>query len=234
MGMLRSEMLSRPVERERNIILNVYAWMTGGLALTGVISYLVSSSSSFMRFIFATPGVFFVLIIAELLLVFTISARIQTMSTSAAVLSFTGYAMLNGITLSAIFLVYTGVVISQAFVTAAAAFAGMSLYGLVTKKDLSGIGSMMVMALWGLIIASLINILFRSEIIYLLVSYAGVAVFMGLTAWDTQVIKGWNRDLGSVVSEDEYVKISILGALKLYLDFINMFLFLLRIFGRRR
>ena len=234
MGMSQSEMLSRPVERERNIIRNVYTWMTGGLALTGVVSYLVSSSSSFMRFIFATPGVFFVLIIAELLLVFAISSRIHTMSTSAAVLSFTGYAMLNGITLSAIFLVYTGVVISQAFVTAAAAFAGMSLYGLVTKKDLSGIGSMMVMALWGIIIASLINILFRSETIYLLVSYAGVAVFMGLTAWDTQVIKGWNRDLGSLVSEDEYVKISILGALKLYLDFINMFLFLLRIFGRRR
>lgn len=234
MAMLRSEMLSQPVERERNIIRNVYAWMTGGLALTAVVSYLAASTPGIMRFVFGTPGIFLMLIIAELVLVFVISARIETMSTTAAVLSFTGYAMLNGVTLSAIFLVYTGVVISQAFLTAAAAFAGMTLYGFVTRKDLSGIGSMMVMALWGLIIASLLNMFFRSETGYLLISYAGVAVFMGLTAWDTQVIKGWNRDLGGSITEDAYVKLSILGALKLYLDFINIFLFLLRILGRRR
>jgi uncharacterized protein len=105
---------------------------------------------------------------------------------------------------------------------------------MTTKKDLSGIGSYMIMGLWGIIIASLINVFFASPAVYYLISYVGLAVFMGLTAWDTQVIKGWNSSYGRSMSEEEYIKISIMGALKLYLDFINMFLFLLRIFGRRR
>jgi uncharacterized protein len=220
--------------RERNILKNVYAWMTAGLALTGVVAYTVSQSPGLLRTIFGTPGLFFILLIGELGLVLYLSARITRMSSRSAVFAFTGYALLNGVTLSSIFIVYTGFEVSQAFFSAAAAFGGMSFYGMTTKKDLSGIGSYMIMGLWGIIIASLINVFFASPGVYYLISYVGLAVFMGLTAWDTQVIKGWNSSYGRSMSEEEYIKISIMGALKLYLDFINMFLFLLRIFGRRR
>lgn len=226
--------LSNPQVRERNLIKNVYLWMTAGLALTGIVAYTVSHSPSMMNAIFSTPGLFFILMIAEVGLVIYLSARINKMSAQTAVLSFTGYALLNGLSLSVIFLAYTGLELTQAFFSAAAAFGGMSLYGLTTRKELSGIGHYMIMGLWGIIVASLINFFIGSETLYYLISYIGVAVFMGLTAWDTQVIKRWNLEYGASMAEEEFVKLSIMGALKLYLDFINMFLFLLRIFARRR
>ncbi len=229
----KQEVLSTPWLRERNILRNVYIWMTGGLALTGVIALGIASSPGLVRALAGTPLLFFGLIIAELGLVVYLSARIMKMSPEAATMAFAGYAALNGVTLSLIFLAYTGAEISLAFFTAAGMFAGMSLYGMTTRTNLSGIGHYLIMGVWGIIIASIINMFLGSSTLYYLISYVGVAVFLGLTAYDTQVIKRWNQEYGSRVDEGMYVKLSILGALKLYLDFINLFLFLLRIFGSR-
>ena len=155
------------------------------------------------------------------------------MSTTSATLGFGAYAILNGITISVIFLAYTGQSIAATFFITAGTFAGMSLYALTTKRDLSGIGSYLFMALIGLIIASVVNFFLKSNALGYLISYAGVAIFLGLTAYDTQIIKRWSSQMSDSVSETDYIKISIMGALKLYLDFINLFLFFLRIFGRR-
>ncbi len=233
MAYSRAEFLSIPRVRERNILRNVYLWMTAGLALTGVVSFAVAGNPALMRTLVSTPFLFFALIIGELILVMYLSARINQMSASRATMAFAGYSILNGITLSVIFLAYTGAEISLAFFTAAGTFAGMSLYAMTTKRDLSGIGHYLIMGLWGIIIASVINIFLRSASLYYMISYIGVFVFIGLTAYDTQMIKRWNESFGTTISEEQYVKLSILGALKLYLDFLNMFLFMLRIFGRR-
>lgn len=220
--------------RERSILKNVYLWMTGGLALTGMTAWYVSNNATIMNALLSNRFLFFGLIIAELILVMTISRRISTMSVQTATLSFGGYAILNGITLSLIFLVYARQTIYLAFFTTAATFAGMSLWALTTKKDLSGIGHYLIMGVWGLIVASLINFFVRSPMLYYLISYAGVAVFLGLTAYDTQQISKWNQSVGENTSEETLTRLSIMGALKLYLDFINIFLFVLRILGRRR
>lgn len=229
----REQTAAGSVSELRSIMRNVYLWMTGGLALTGIVALLVSRSPGIMSALVSNRGLFIVLFIAEIGLVIYLSARIQKMKPGTAVLGFITYAALNGITLSLILLAYTGVTIATAFFVTAGTFAGMSVYGSVTKRDLSKIGSYLMMALIGIIIASVVNLFLRSSALYWVVSYLGVAVFLGLTAWDTQIIKGWSDSLSGKVSEGEYVKISILGALKLYLDFINLFLFFLRIFGRR-
>ncbi len=219
--------------RERSIIKNVYLWMTAGLALTGVVAFWLSGNVSLMRALVTNSVLFFGLIIGEFALVMYLSARIMKMSAGAATLAFALYAFLNGITLSVIFLAYTGATISLAFFTTAATFGAMSLYAMTTKRDLSGMGHYLMMGVMGIIIVSLINFFVKSPAIYYLISYVGVLVFMGLTAYDTQKILQLSARSGAV-SEDEYIKFSIMGALKLYLDFINIFLFMLRIFGRRR
>jgi len=234
MAFAREETLRYAEVRERNIIKNVYLWMTAGLALTGVVAMAVSSSRSMIATLVGNPILFFALIIAELVLVSVLSARINRMSASLATLAFAGYAVLNGITLSLVFLAYTGQTIALAFFTTAATFGGMSLWALTTKRDLSGLGHYLMMGLWGVLIATLINFFLKSPTVYYMISYIGIAVFLGLTAYDTQIIKRWSAAYGNSVDEEGYVKISIMGALKLYLDFINIFLFLLRIFGRRR
>ncbi len=233
MALSREQVLRIPAVRERNILRNVYLWMTAGLAITGVIAMGISSNPRWVMTLAQTPMLFILLVLAEFGLVIYLSARIFQMSVNAATMAFAAYSILNGVTLSVIFLAYTGETISLAFFTAAGMFAGMSLYAMTTKRDLSGIGHYLVMALWGIIIASIINIFLPSPGLYSLISYVGVAVFLGLTAYDTQTIKRWNQEMGSSVNEEQYVKLSIMGALKLYLDFINLFLFLLRIFGRR-
>lgn len=233
MAASRESVLSYPALRERSILRNVYMWMTGGLALTGIVAYFVASSPSLLQAIFGTPGVLLVLILLEFGLVIYISSRLDTMSAQSAVLAFIAYAAINGVVLSSIFLAYTGMVISRAFFTTAAAFAGMSLYGMTTKRSLDGIGQYAIMGLWGVLIASIINMFIGSASLYYAVSYLAVFVFLGLTAWDTQIIKRWNDAYGTNMDEQTYVKLSIMGALKLYLDFINIFLYLLRIFGRR-
>lgn len=233
MAISLEQVLSAPKVRERNILRNVYLWMTGGLALTGLISYTIASSQQLTRALLTTPGLFLILIIAEFGLVIYLSARIQKMKSSSAVAAFIGYAVLNGITLSVLLQIYTGLTISRAFFTTAGTFAGMSIYGMTTKRDLDQIGAYLVMGLWGIIIATVVNMLIGSSSIYYMISYLGLIIFLGLTAWDTQTIVKWNQAYGSSMDEETYVKLSIIGALKLYLDFINIFLFLLRIFGRR-
>lgn len=233
MAISLEQVLSAPKVRERNILRNVYLWMTGGLALTGLISYTIASSQQLTRALLTTPGLFLILIIAEFGLVIYLSARIQKMKSSSAVAAFIGYALLNGITLSVLLQIYTGLTISRAFFTTAGTFAGMSIYGMTTKRDLDQIGAYLVMGLWGIIIATVVNMLIGSSSIYYMISYLGLIIFLGLTAWDTQTIVKWNQAYGSSMDEETYVKLSIIGALKLYLDFINIFLFLLRIFGRR-
>jgi hypothetical protein len=208
--------------------------MTAGLALTGVIAYWLSGNLEIMRAIVTNPILFYGAVIGELALVIYLSRRIMTMSATAATISFAAYAVLNGVTLSTIFLAYTGATIALAFFTTAAAFGAMSLYAMTTKRSLEGMGHYLMMGLIGIIIASVINIFLRSPVVYYLISYVGIAVFMGLTAYDTQRILAMSRQYSGTVDEENYVKLSILGALKLYLDFINIFLFVLRIFGRRR
>ena len=220
--------------RERNILKNVYLWMTCGLSLTGIIALGVSTSERLIYVLASNPGIFYGLIIGELVLVFFISSRIMKLSPAVATFSFVGYSALNGVTLALIFQLYTGQSITTALFITAGTFGAMSIYALTTKRDLSGIGHFLIMGLWGVIIASLVNLFLGSEILYWIISYIGVAVFLGLTAYDTQTIKRWSSQMGDSLSEQDYIRFSILGALKLYLDFINLFLFFLRIFGRRR
>ena len=231
--MTHEQILSNTVLRERSILRNVYLWMTMGLALTGVISLGLASNPSMVYAIASNPLLFFGAIIGQFVLVIYLSSRLMQMSATSATLGFTAYAALNGVTLSVIFLAYTGQSIAQAFFVAGGTFAGMSLWATVTRRDLSSIGNYLFMGLIGLIIASVVNIFFRSDTFSFLISLVGVALFLGLTAYDTQMIKRWNQQLGSSIGEADFVKLSIMGALKLYLDFINLFLFFLRIFGRR-
>lgn len=231
--MNNENILSTPKTRVNGLLKNVYLWMTAGLALTGVVAYGVASNERILATVY-NSGLLFAIIIAQLVLVFFLSARLERMSTGAAVGSFIGYSVLNGIMLSSVFIAYTGVTVSRAFFTTALMFAGMSLYAMFTKKDLSSWGSALMMALWGILIASLINLIFRAEAIYYLISLVGVIVFAGLTAWDTQKIMRINDSYGYNIDEATYIKLSIIGALSLYLDFINIFLYLLRIFGSSR
>ena len=220
--------------RERSIIKNVYMWMTAGLALTGVVAFWLSGNIDIMRAIVTNPLLFYGSLIGELVLVVFLSRRIMQMSAAAATFAFALYAVLNGVTMSVIFLAYTGATIALAFFTTAATFGAMSLYALTTKRSLEGMGHYLMMGLIGIIIASVINFFLKSPALYYLISYVGIAVFMGLTAYDTQRILAMSRQYSGSADETDYIRISIMGALKLYLDFINIFLFVLRIFGRRR
>ena len=231
--MTRAEILQNTSVRERSILRNVYTWMTLGLALTGVISLGMASNPSLVINFVRNPVLFYGAIIGEFALVWFLSARLMQMSATAATLGFAGYAALNGLTMSVIFLAYTGQSIAQAFFVAGGTFAAMSFWATVTRRDLSGIGNYLFMGIIGIIIASVVNMFFRSDAFSFLISLVGVGLFLALTAYDTQMIKSWNRQMGSSIGEAEYIKLSIMGALKLYLDFINLFLFVLRIFGRR-
>ncbi|MFP4302259.1 MAG: Bax inhibitor-1/YccA family protein, partial [Alkalispirochaetaceae bacterium] len=224
--------IPRSFARDQSILKNVYTWMALGLAITGVVALYVASTPALMQTLVGNRMLFFLLIAGELGLVFFLSARIHKMSPGAATASFAGYAILNGVTLSVIFLAYTNASIARAFFVAAGMFAGMSLWAMTTKKDLSSIGNYLIMGLWGIIIASLVNIFLASSSLSWVISFVGVFLFLGLTAYDTQIIKRWSAEMGDVDDAD-YMRISIMGALKLYLDFINLFLFLLRLLGNR-
>jgi len=215
---------------QSNVLNQTYTWMTGGLCLTAVIAFAVSQSSIIYNI---NLIVWFGLIIAELALVAIISAAINRLSPTVATILFLAYAALNGVTLSFIFLAYTSTSITAAFFVTAGMFGITSLYGYTTKRDLTGIGSMAIMALIGLILASIVNMFLASSGLYWLITYAGVIIFVALTAYDTQKIKRWSQ---SVAPNDATTiqRLGILGALTLYLDFINLFLFILRIMGRRR
>ena len=220
--------------RVNAFVRSVYNWMTIGLGLTGLLAYYVANTPALVRLIFGNQLIFFGLIIGELALVFAISARVQKMAASTATGLFLLYAGLNGVTLSFIFLAYTRTSIAQVFFICAATFVTCSLYGWVTKRDLTSWGGFLVMGLIGIIIASVVNIFLRSTGLYMVVSYIGVLIFVGLTAYDTQKMK--NMALAQPDGLDAAVvrKGAIVGALALYLDFINLFLMLLRIFGSGR
>jgi hypothetical protein len=209
----------------------VYVWMTLALAITGICAYGVATSPSLLQMIYGNSTMIWVLLLAELGLVFYTTARIDRLSLSTATTLFIIYSALNGVTLSSIFVVYSMTSIAKVFFITAGTFAAMALYGYTTKTDLSRIGNILFMALIGLVIATVVNIFLKSAMFDLILSYVGVAIFVGLTAWDSQKIKrmlAMQTDMGEVAQ-----KYALMGALTLYLDFINLFLYLLRIFGNR-
>jgi FtsH-binding integral membrane protein len=209
----------------------VYAWMAAGLALTAVVAWWVSTQVSLMERLFRGPALL-ILFIAEIALVIAISRAIERISAGVATAMFMIYAALNGLTLSVIFLVYAQASIASAFIVTAGMFGAVSLYGFVTKTDLSRFGSLLFMALIGLVIASVVNIFWANSTLYWIVTYAGVLIFVGLTAYDTQKLK-----MIAVQTESQpelAARYSVVGALSLYLDFLNLFLFMLRLMGNRR
>ena len=221
--------------RYRTILRNVYMWMTVGLSLTAVVAWWAANSVTVRNILFGNGrATFFILIAGTFLLVFLLSRNIMKMSVTAATGGFVLYAVLNGVLMSFIFMAYTGTVIFQAFAVSAGMFAVMSLWAVTTKRDLSGWGHYLFMGLIGLIIAGVVGIFIGGEAYHFLYSAVGVVLFTALTAYDTQMIKKMSDSVSADIGEADFVRLSIIGALKLYLDFINMFLFLLRIFGRRR
>lgn len=222
----------RVVATQGEFVRKVYNWMGLGLAATAVVSLYTASNSTLLAWILGKPMIFFGLIIAELGLVIALSAAINRMQAATAMFVFFLYAALNGVTLSAVFIAYTSASIANTFFVTAGTFGAMSLYGYTTQRDLTTWGSFLTMGLIGLILSSFVNFFFKSEAIYWLVTYAGVIVFVGLAAYDAQKIKAMaSHGFGDHESEH---KGAVIGALQLYLDFINLFLMLLRILGRRR
>ena len=222
---------SRANVKINSLLKNAYLWMALGLAMTGVVAYIVAQNPSILNAVYSSFLGLFLVIAIQFGLVIFLSSRLQTMKVSTAVISFIIYSMVTGFTLSSIFLAYTGAVIARAFFSSCLMFAGMGLFAITTKKNLNSWGSYLLMGLWGVIIASVINMIFGAVWLDYLISFVGVALFLGLTAWDTQKIVRLG-DQAQGADEDSYVKLSIIAALTLYLDFLNIFLYLLRIFGR--
>lgn len=206
----------------------VYKWMALGLTLTGVIAFLAAGNIDLMRAIHGGP-LRMVLFIAQIGIVFWLSFSMLKLSPKVALIGFFAYAGINGLTLSYVFLVYTSSSIASTFFVTAGTFAAVSLYGWTTKRDISSWGGFLMMALIGMIIASLVNMFLRSEALYWILSYVGVAVAIGITAWDTQKLKAIHEN-----NPEAPEQLAIYGALSLYLDFILMFVYLLRILGNRR
>jgi len=216
--------------RQRSFLGQVYLWMTAGLLVTSAVASYTASAPFVLNLIYGNPFTIWVLFIAQIGLVIGLSAAIDRLAPATAAALFVGYAALNGLTLSAIFIVYTYTSIAQAFLATAATFGAMSLYGATTKRDLSTVGNLLVMALVGFFIGSVINLFWANSAFYWVLTYFGIAVFIGLTAWDTQQIKRMSQQAQDDTSAR---RLAIIGALKLYLDFINLFVLLLRIFGSR-
>ena len=210
----------------------VYGWMTFALVITGFCAMYTASSPALVEIIFGNRIFFYGIIILELVAVGALAGWVNSMSAFLATMVFVLYAALNGLTLSVIFLVYTEGSIATTFFITAGTFGAMSLYGLTTKSDLTRWGNLLLMGLFGLVIATVVNMFMRSETLYFITGYIGVLIFVGLTAYDTQKIKNMNIIGNEGTEEDK--KEAIMGALTLYLDFINLFLYLIRMFGRRK
>lgn len=212
------------------VMSRVYLKMFGALTVTALVAFFVSHSPALLSMFFGNQIVFWGLIIAELGIVIALSAAINKLSSPVATALFYLYSVVNGITMAVIFLAYTGSSIALTFAVTGGVFLAMSIYGYTTKQDLTKFGTFMVMLLIGLIIASIVNIFVSSSTLEWIISFAGVAVFVGLTAWDTQKIKNM-----AMMTDDRNVgKLATMGALSLYLDFVNLFLYLLRFFGSSR
>lgn len=217
-----------------SFVRSVYNWMAVGLAITGLVAFAVANSPAVRGIVFGNMIILILLFVAQLAMVFTLSARIYKMSPSAATTLFVVYSALNGVTLSSIFLVYAQSTITSTFFVCAATFGACSVYGWMTRRDLTSFGGFLTMGLIGIVIASVANMFIQSSAVSVVVSYIGVFVFIGLTAYDTQAIKKMAMTQPADVDAGAVRKGAIIGALKLYLDFINLFLMLLRIFGGGR
>lgn len=208
----------------------VYLWMTLALMITGITAAGVANSPNILALIYSSQVVMWGIIIAEFGLVIYISARLEKLSLSTATTLFALYSILNGVMLSSIFLLYSTAIISKVFFITAGTFGVTALYGYATKKDLSSLGNILFMALIGLVIATIVNVFMKSAMFDLILSYIGVIIFVGLTAWDSQKIK--HMMMVQQDADESAQKLALIGALSLYLDFINLLLYLLRIFGR--
>lgn len=230
---MNSQLTLEQEQVQAAFISKVYGWMSCALVITAAVAMWAVSTPSVINLIF--PGTsnipFYVLIAAEFGAVIYLSARIDRMSAETAGIVFLLYAVLNGLTLSMVFLIYTSSSIASTFLVTALTFGVMSAYGHMTKRDLTSIGNMAFMALIGLIIASVVNMFMQSEMMYWIITYAGVLIFVALTAYDTQKIK---RMAAFDDNQEVSKKKSIIGALTLYLDFVNLFLYLLRFLGDRK
>ena len=220
--------------RVNSFIRSVYNWMAIGLGLTAVTAFYVANSETLLRIIFGNPMILFGLIIGELGMVFFLSARIQKIQASTATALFVAYSILNGATLASVFLVYTAASIASTFLVCALIFSACSIYGMVTKRDLTSMGGFMMMGLIGIIIATVVNMFLRSPGLTMIISYIGVVVFVGLTAYGTQKLKQMSLTQPADASGAMVRKGAIMGALTLYLDFVNLFIMLLHIFGVSR
>ena len=210
----------------------VYTWMTLALVLTGITAYGVATSPGIMMALYSNSALMWGLVIAEFALVIGISAAINRLSLATATLMFVAYSVINGAMLSSIFMIYTAASIASVFFITAATFAVMALIGYTTKTDLTSVGKLLFMALIGLVIATIVNMFIGSSTMTMICSYVGVLIFVGLTAYDSQKIK--NMLMQAPDAGESSQKLALLGALTLYLDFINLFIYLLRIFGDRR
>jgi FtsH-binding integral membrane protein len=216
--------------RQRSVISGAYLWMMVGLAVTGLVALFTATSPSMVALIYSNLVIFFGLLILQIILVITLSTAIMRLPTGVATTIFIVYAALTGITLSGIFLYFSTASLASTFFITAGTFGVMGFYGYTTKRDLTRIGNLALMALLGVILATVINFFFQNAILYWITTYLGVLIFVALIAYDTQKLKRLNATAGG----DSARRLSLLGALMLYLDFINLFLFLLRIFGRGR
>jgi uncharacterized protein len=217
-------------DRVSAFLWKVYGWMAVGLGLTAMVAFAVASSPDLLRVLVGNRLVFFALVIAELGLVFYLSARADRLAPGTAAGLFALYSALNGVTLSAILLVYTGESVTMTFVVTAGMFGALALFGSTTKRSLAGVGQFFMMGLVGLILASIIGIFWHNDALQFLISVVGVIVFTGLTAWDAQRLK----QMALALPQGQVGAYAIVGALSLYLDFINLFLMLLRFTGSRR
>jgi FtsH-binding integral membrane protein len=227
-----TSVLDQAAAETQRYMTKVYGWMCLALVVTGFVAMFVASSPALIEMIFGNRLVFWGLIILEFVMVASLAGWVSRMSATTATLMFLLYSAVNGLTLSAIFLIYTAESIATTFFITAGTFGVMSFYGYTTKKDLTSWGNLLFMGLIGLVLASLINLFMQSTMLYWITTYAGVLIFVGLTAYDTQKIKNMNIIGNEGTEEDQ--KEAIMGALTLYLDFINLFLYLLRLFGKRK
>jgi uncharacterized protein len=223
-----------PAYRDSDVVARfmrgVYGWMCGGLLLTAATAWLVSSSPALVSAIFGNRLLFWVLVIAQFGIVIALSARVERMASSTASMLFAVYSVLTGVTLSSILLVFTGQSVATTFVVSAGMFGALAMYGTVTQRDLSGIGQFLFMGLIGLVLASVVGLFWHNDGLQFMISVVGVFVFAGLTVYDAQRLK----ELAFATSAGPASGATIVGALTLYLDFINLFLFLLRFMGSRR
>ena len=224
--------LGKTEARERTFLSQVYLWMALGLAVTGFVAAGMALTPNLVMGLARNPGLFLMLALVQIGLVLWISSQVMRLSLMTATIGFSVYATLNGVFFSGIFLIYTASSIASTFLVTAGMFAAISVYGFTTKRDPTSVGSFSLMALIGLILASVVNWFFQSPVFYWILTYVGIAIFIGLTVYDTQKLKLIHQQ--GFESGEALKKIALLGALTLYLDFINLFLLLLRVMGRRK